>query len=80
MKLIAKCVPDYPPYGTRILLDNGWYETRFKPNVELLTEPIERIEPEGVSYCLRQNPHGPAMADGRLLPHDPRPETASRAG
>ena len=46
--LIAKCVPDYPPYGKRILLDNGWYETLCKPNVDLVTEPIERIEPEGL--------------------------------
>jgi 4-hydroxyacetophenone monooxygenase len=46
--LIAKCVPGYPPYGKRILLDNGWYETLRKPNVELVTQPIERIEPEGV--------------------------------
>jgi 4-hydroxyacetophenone monooxygenase len=46
--LIAKCVPDYPPYGKRILLDNGWYETLRKPNVDLVTQPIERIEPEGV--------------------------------
>jgi 4-hydroxyacetophenone monooxygenase len=46
--LIAKCLPDYPPYGKRILLDNGWYETLCKPNVDLVTEPIERIEPEGV--------------------------------
>jgi 4-hydroxyacetophenone monooxygenase len=46
--LIAKCVPDYPPYGKRILLDNGWYETLLKPNVDLVTQPIERIEAEGV--------------------------------
>ena len=46
--LIAKCVPDYPPYGKRILLDNGWYETLLKPNVDLVTQPIERIEPDGV--------------------------------
>ena len=45
--LIAKCVPDYPPYGKRILLDNGWYETLLKPNVDLVTQPIERMEPEG---------------------------------
>jgi 4-hydroxyacetophenone monooxygenase len=48
--LIAKCVPDYPPYGKRILLDNGWYETLCKPNVDLATQPIERIEPEGVRF------------------------------
>src|SRR5258708_30580500 len=46
--LVAVCVPDYPPYGKRILLDSGWYETLRKPNVDLVTQPIERIEPEGV--------------------------------
>ena len=46
--LIAKCVPDYPPYGKRILLDNGWYETLLKPNVDLVTQPIAAIQPEGV--------------------------------
>ena len=23
--LVAKVLPDYPPFGKRILLDNGWY-------------------------------------------------------
>lgn len=49
--LIAKCVPDYPPYGKRILLDNGWYEMLCKPNVELVTQPVEQIEPEGVRFA-----------------------------
>ena len=35
--LLQKCVPDYPPYGKRMLLDNGWFETLLKPNVELVT-------------------------------------------
>ena len=36
--LIEKCVPTYPPYGKRILLDNGWFRTLTKPNVELVTD------------------------------------------
>ena len=44
--LIAKCLPDYPPYGKRILLDKGWYKTLVQPHVELVTEAIE---------CLDQN-------------------------
>jgi len=47
--LVDKCVPDYPPYGKRILLDNGWFDTLLKPNVELVTEPIEKISAEGIS-------------------------------
>jgi 4-hydroxyacetophenone monooxygenase len=46
--LVAKCVPSYPPYGKRILLDNGWYRVVRRPNVELVTEPIERFAEDGV--------------------------------
>ena len=31
--LIAKSMPNYPPYGKRILLDNGWYDAIRKDNV-----------------------------------------------
>lgn len=46
--LLEKCLPDYPPYGKRILLDNGWYKALRKPNCQLVTDGIERIEPEGI--------------------------------
>ncbi len=46
--LIEKCLPTYPPYGKRILLDNGWYSAITKPNVELITEDIRRITRNGV--------------------------------
>jgi len=46
--LVEKCVPTYPPYGKRMLLDNGWFETLLRPNVELVTEPIERIEADAI--------------------------------
>ena len=46
--LIAKCVPDYPPFGKRILLDSGWYEAIKKPQVELVTDPIEHITQDAV--------------------------------
>ncbi|ODU56455.1 MAG: monooxygenase [Comamonadaceae bacterium SCN 68-20] len=57
--LVPKCVPSYPPYGKRILLDNGWYRTLKKPGVELVTEPIRRIAPDGVE-----------TADGQLRQAD----------
>lgn len=47
--LLAKCLPTYPPYGKRILLDNGWYAAIKKPNVELVTEDIDHIEADGVA-------------------------------
>ncbi|TKW78191.1 MAG: NAD(P)/FAD-dependent oxidoreductase [Bradyrhizobium icense] len=57
--LIEKCVPTYPPYGKRILLDNNWFRTLTRPNVELVTEPIDRFAPEGI-----------VTADGKLRKHD----------
>ena len=57
--LIEKCVPTYPPYGKRILLDNNWFKTLTRPNVELVTEPIDRFASEGI-----------VTADGRLRKHD----------
>jgi len=47
-ELIERCVPNYPPFGKRILIDNGWFETLCRPNVELVTAAIERIEADGV--------------------------------
>ena len=41
--LLPKVLPDYPPYGKRILLDNGWYRTLLKDNVELVDEPLKRV-------------------------------------
>jgi 4-hydroxyacetophenone monooxygenase len=46
--LLDKCLPTYPPYGKRILLDNGWFSTMTRPNVELVTESVERIDATGV--------------------------------
>jgi 4-hydroxyacetophenone monooxygenase len=57
--LIEKCVPTYPPYGKRILLDNNWFKTLTRPNVELVTEPIDRFSPEGI-----------VTADGKQRVHD----------
>jgi len=42
--LIAKCLPDYPPYGKRILIDNGWYESLRRDNVDLVTEAVARVD------------------------------------
>jgi 4-hydroxyacetophenone monooxygenase len=35
--------PSYPPYGKRILIDNGWYASLIRENVELITEPIASV-------------------------------------
>lgn len=46
--LLAKCLPTYPPYGKRILIDNGWFRTLREPHVELVTTPIGHIDETGV--------------------------------
>ncbi|WP_202033241.1 NAD(P)/FAD-dependent oxidoreductase [Nocardioides sp. WS12] len=42
------CIPEYPPYGKRPLLDNGWFRTVQRDDVDLVTTDVERIVPEGV--------------------------------
>ncbi|MYH93609.1 MAG: NAD(P)/FAD-dependent oxidoreductase [Acidimicrobiaceae bacterium] len=47
--LLEKVVPDYPVGSKRVVLDNGiWASTLKRPNVELVSDGIERIEPTGV--------------------------------
>ena len=47
-ELFATLLPDYPPLGKRILQDGGWFEALRRDTVDLVTEPIDRIVPEGV--------------------------------
>ena len=46
--LIDKSMPDYPPNGKRLLMDNGWYDAIRKPNIELITEPVAALTVAGV--------------------------------
>ncbi len=46
--LFDACLPAYPPYGKRILLDKGWFKALLKPGVELVTTAIDHIEADGV--------------------------------
>jgi len=46
--LFDKVLPSYPPYGKRILLDNGWYRTLSQPNVTLVTDAVESVTETGV--------------------------------
>jgi 4-hydroxyacetophenone monooxygenase len=46
--LLEKCLPDYPPYGKRMLMDNEWFKVLRRDDVHLVTEPIERITDGGV--------------------------------
>ena len=57
--LLDKVLPKYPPFGKRMLMDNGWYRMLRNPKVTLVDEPITRITTNGV-----------ATADGREYPAD----------
>ena len=46
--LIEKCVPTYPPYGKRMLIDNGWFKALTRPTVELVTDAIDRIDEDAI--------------------------------
>ncbi len=46
--LQEKALPTYPPFGKRMLLDNGWFAALRRPNVELLTEAVSEITATGV--------------------------------
>ncbi|MEO8811591.1 MAG: NAD(P)/FAD-dependent oxidoreductase [Caulobacteraceae bacterium] len=47
--LLEKVIPAYPFGGKRPLVDNGvWIEALRRDNVDLVTEPIERIVPAGI--------------------------------
>jgi 4-hydroxyacetophenone monooxygenase len=47
-ELLAKTLPDYPPFAKRMLVDNGWLAALRRPNVELVTEPIAKVLPDGI--------------------------------
>jgi 4-hydroxyacetophenone monooxygenase len=46
--LIDACLPQYPPYGKRPLLDNRWYETMRRDDVTLITEAVDHVSGNAV--------------------------------
>ncbi|MET3807619.1 4-hydroxyacetophenone monooxygenase [Nakamurella sp. UYEF19] len=46
--LQEQALPDYPPFGKRMLLDNGWFAALRQPQVELVTSAVAALEPGGV--------------------------------
>ncbi|WP_308251843.1 NAD(P)/FAD-dependent oxidoreductase [Pseudonocardia sp. KRD291] len=46
--LVEKCTPTYPPFGKRMLLDNGWFAALRRDDVELVTDAVARVTPTGV--------------------------------
>jgi 4-hydroxyacetophenone monooxygenase len=41
--LLPDVLPDYPPFGKRMLMDNGWYRTLTRDNVHLVSDRITEI-------------------------------------
>jgi 4-hydroxyacetophenone monooxygenase len=46
--LVDKVLPDYPPFGKRILLDNGWYEAVQRNNVALVNDSVVEVRERSV--------------------------------
>ena len=48
LDLLAKVLPDYPPFGKRMLLDNGWFRALRRDNVHLFTESVTEVMADGI--------------------------------
>jgi cation diffusion facilitator CzcD-associated flavoprotein CzcO len=59
LRLRAQCTPDYVMGCKRVVFSGDWYPTLTQPHVELITDPIDRIAPDGV-----------VTADGTTRPAD----------
>jgi 4-hydroxyacetophenone monooxygenase len=46
--LVVKALPHYPPFGKRMLLDNGWYAAIRRDDVDLVTSPVAAVTPTGL--------------------------------
>jgi 4-hydroxyacetophenone monooxygenase len=42
--LLDKVLPTYPPFGKRMLMDNGWYRMLRNEHVTLVDEPVTQID------------------------------------
>jgi 4-hydroxyacetophenone monooxygenase len=46
--LCEQVTPDYPPFGKRMLMDNGWFKTLGLPQVHLVADRVAEVTPDGV--------------------------------
>ncbi|MDT2005773.1 FAD-dependent oxidoreductase [Rhodococcus opacus] len=46
-ELLEKAIPNFPPFGKRMLVDNGWYAALKRPHVELLDERLDHLTETG---------------------------------
>lgn len=46
--LLPQVLPDYPAFGKRMLMDNGWYRTMTRDNVHLVSDAIRAVDGNAV--------------------------------
>lgn len=46
--LLDQVLPTYPPFGKRLLMDNGWYRMLRNERVKLVSTPIAEIKPDRI--------------------------------
>lgn len=46
--LLPALLPDYPPFGKRMLMDNGWFRTLARPHVKTVIGSVVEVGPHGV--------------------------------
>jgi 4-hydroxyacetophenone monooxygenase len=46
--LLVDVIPDYPPFGKRMLLDNGWFRALARDKVTLVTGGVSEVKPKTV--------------------------------
>ena len=45
---VEHCVPNFPVFGKRLIVDNSWYQTLSKDNVNLVSSPISEITNDAI--------------------------------
>ncbi|RZT39127.1 flavin-containing monooxygenase [Cupriavidus agavae] len=46
--LLQDVLPDYPPFGKRMLMDNGWFRTATRDNVRIVNTGIGKVDGNAV--------------------------------
>ena len=57
--LYERLIPKHAPMARRLIVDNSWYNTLLRDNVDLVTDPITEFTPDGIR-----------TADGTVRPVD----------
>jgi len=52
-ELLEQVLPTYPPFGKRMLMDNGWYRMLRNEKVKLVSDPIVEIGPDGAAHNIQ---------------------------